>query len=290
MDDFKQRLREIEASEFSRPVDSPPETVTHTTTIEFHRPWCYPEQLTAIYDPRRLSFIEASTKSGKTHGCIGWLAEKALLGGGNGRNYWWVAPVSDQANIAFVRMMRTLPIGTFTANRTSKTIVLMNGAIIWFKSADRPDSLYGEDVYAAVVDEASRAKEDAWIAVSTTLTATQGPARIIGNVKGRKNWFYRLARIAQSRNCDPANFEFGYHRITVHQAIAAGVVPASELDASKERLRNDAVWRELYLAEAQDDFGNPFGLEFIHACARPLSSKQPRVWGWDLAKKHDFTV
>ena len=37
-----------------------------------------------------------------------------------------------------------------------------------------PDSLYGEDVYGAVIDEASRMKEDAWVAIQSTLTATRG--------------------------------------------------------------------------------------------------------------------
>jgi hypothetical protein len=30
-------------------------------------------------------------------------------------------------------------------------------------------------------------KEDAWTAIQSTLTATRGPVRIIGNVKGKKN-------------------------------------------------------------------------------------------------------
>jgi len=34
-----------------------------------------------------LSLIEASTKIGKTHDCIAWLIEQAMLGGGEGRNY-----------------------------------------------------------------------------------------------------------------------------------------------------------------------------------------------------------
>ena len=38
-----------------------------------------------------------------------------------------------------------------------------------------------------MIDEASRMKEDAWTAIQSTLTATRGPVRIIGNVKGEKN-------------------------------------------------------------------------------------------------------
>jgi hypothetical protein len=36
------------------------------------------------------------------------------------------------------------------------------------QSADNPDTLYGEDVHAAVIDEASRMKEDSFYAVRST--------------------------------------------------------------------------------------------------------------------------
>jgi phage terminase large subunit-like protein len=151
----------------------------------------YPKQLAALFDQRRLSLIEASTKSGKTAGAIAWLFELAL-GGKPGWNYWWVAPIALQARIAFNRMRQhyTGPSGRsiFTANLTDHTLTLPNEAVIAFRSGDHPDSLHGEDVHAAVIDEASRFKQDAWHAIRSTLTATRGPIRIIGNVKGRKNW------------------------------------------------------------------------------------------------------
>jgi hypothetical protein len=39
-------------------------------TIDYDRPKLYPKQEAAIFDPRRMSIIEASTKSGKTAGCV----------------------------------------------------------------------------------------------------------------------------------------------------------------------------------------------------------------------------
>jgi hypothetical protein len=70
--------------------------------------------------------------------------------------------------------------------------------MVAFKSAEKPDNLYGDDVYAVVIDEASRVRQESWHAVRSTLTATRGPVRIIGNIKGRKNWFYDLARKAEA--------------------------------------------------------------------------------------------
>jgi hypothetical protein len=258
--------------------------------LEFIRPWIYDKQRLAIFEPRdsrgdlaRYSLIEASTKVGKTIGCLAWLAERAFAGT-EGQNFWWVAPVYRQAKIAYRRAKRGLDRRLYTANETEMAMRLCNGATIAFLSADRPDGLYGEDVFAAVIDEASRVKEDAWHAVRSTLTATRGPARIIGNVKGRRNWFYQLARRAEAG--EPG---MSHHRIVAADAVKAGVLAAEELEDAR-RLLPEPVFRELFLAEPSDDGGNPFGLDSIAACVAPLSLEAPLFWGWDLAKSRDFSV
>lgn len=265
--------------------------------IEYERPYLYPKQMAAIFDPRRYSLIEASTKAGKTAGCITWLVEMAL-GGEAGQNYWWVAPVSDQSLIAFRRMMRALPSDVYTANISLRTITMLNGAVIWFKSGDKPNSLYGEDVYAAVLDEASRMKEDAYIAIRSTLTYTRGPVRIIGNVRGRKNWFFKMARKAEREQMlGVRDGEMGYHKIVAQDAVDAGVLDKKEIEDAREQMP-EQWFRELYCAEASDDGGNPFGLQHIEAVIKPdtapgsgvVSTKPPRAWGWDLAKKRDYFV
>jgi hypothetical protein len=263
--------------------------------IEYSRPYLYPKQFEAIFDAHRYSLIEATTKAGKTSGCITWIVEKAL-GGEDGRNYWWVAPVSDQARIAFRRMMRALPLDCFTANISLMTVTLFNGSVIWFKSGDKPNSLYGEDVHAVVLDEASRMKEDAYIAVRTTLTYTRAPIRIIGNVRGRKNWFWKMARRAErDQLLDVPDREMAYHKIVAADAVAAGVLDQREIDDARAQMP-EQWFRELYFAEASDDGGNPFGLQHIEAIVRPevapgvVSKKPTRAWGWDFAKKRDYFV
>jgi len=280
--------------------------------IDWYRPKLYAKQEEAIFSPKRNSVIEASTKAGKTVGCIAWLLEEAFTRGAPGREFWWIAPIFGQAEIAFKRMKRYLErAGTIVEGRIHQKsidssgkdilepgdemqvasasaklrITLKNGATIGFKSADNPDSLYGEDVWAAVFDEASRAKEESWHAVRSTLTKTRGRLRIIGNVKGRKNFAYRLARRAEMGN-DP---DWHYAKITAYDAVAGGVLDMKEIEAAKQDLP-EMVFRELYLAEPSDDGGNPFGLAAIKRAIRPLSSKPTKAWGWDLAKSVDWTV
>ena len=51
-----------------------------TEQLIWERPKLYAKQEAAVYDPARYAVIEASTKSGKTVGCMTWLVERALEG------------------------------------------------------------------------------------------------------------------------------------------------------------------------------------------------------------------
>ncbi len=258
-------------------------TATKTREYVYHRPLLKPYQIEALFTDDRYGVIEASTKAGKTVGCMVWLSEQAMRGKA-GQNYWWIAPIFAQTKIAFRRLKRALPHDVYRANESELTLTMPNGAVMWFKGAENPDSLYGEDVFAAVVDEASRVREESWHALRSTLTATRGPVRIIGNVKGRKNWFYQMARRAESGD---ANMH--YARITWRDAVAAGIFPSEEIDDARAQLPEN-VFRELYDAEASDDEGNPFGIAAIRACVAPLSPEAPVIWAWDLGRAVDWTV
>ena len=252
------------------------------TTFEYERPWLYPKQSEALFNDARYSIVEASTKSGKTVGCMAWLFELAALTGKEGRNYWWTAPTLPTAKIAYRRLKRGIPRHLYKANDSDVTLTLVNGSTLWFKGADRPDSLYGEDVYAAVIDEATRCKEEAWHAIRSTLTATRGPIRIIGNVKGRKNWAYKLARRAQSGARNMA-----YFKLTAYDAIQAGVLHSDEIADAKEALPED-VFKELYLAIPTDDGSNPFGMQAIQDCVDTGDRQAPlrlAIAGWPKTGK-----
>lgn len=251
--------------------------------INIEWPALYDKQRQAIFNSARYAIIEASTKTGKTAGCLIWLADLAFQGR-SGQNFWWVAPVSTTARMAYTRMKRAIPRDLYTYHDTYLTITLANGPVIWFKSADKPDSLYGEDVYGAVIDEATRCKEDSWYAVRSTLTKTQGPVRIIGNVKGRKNWAYTIARKAES-GADGMT----YSKLTAYDAVDAGVLALEEVEDAKANLP-EHVFRELYLAEPSDDGGNPFGIAAIERVKLEAPSTKPTAYyGVDLAKSVDWT-
>lgn len=251
----------------------------------YERPRLYPQQEAALFNEARYALVEASSKSGKTVGAMAWLLEQALVHrGGPGHQFWWIAPVYAQARIPFRRIKRGLPRAAYAPNDSELSLSLPNGSVLAFKGGDHADSLYGDDVFAAVIDEASRVKEESWHAVRSTLTHTRGPVRLIGNVKGRRNWFYQLARRAESGEPGMA-----YAKITAHDAVGAGVLAAAEVEDARRTLP-EAVFRELYLAEPSDDEGNPFGVDAIRRQVAPLSGGAPAGFGVDLAKSVDWTA
>lgn len=252
--------------------------------IEYSRPWLATYQKQIIDCPSRYTVTEANTKSGKTTSHIIWGLEESLKLQYNQR-IWWVAPVYQQAEIAFSRMRAQISNKSFfKVNETKLRLTLPTGAIIEFKSAEKPDNLYGEDVYAAIFDEFPRAREEAWTALRTTLTATKGRCKFIGNVKGKKNWGYRLG--AKARAGEPG---YSYFKITAHDSVREGILSQEEINQAQRDLPEHA-FKELYLAEALEDGANPFGYQFIQKQIRPISKNPPVVFGIDLAKSVDWTV
>lgn len=251
--------------------------------IKVTMPALYPKQRRAIFSPARYSVIEASTKAGKTLGCIVWQASRVMQDD-KAREHWWVAPVYPQSNIAYRRAKKMFR-GLCKTNDTDMCLTFDNGARWVFKSGEKPDNLYGEDVADAVLDEFTRLREESWHAVRSTLTATRGPVRFIGNVKGRGNWGYRIARMAE----DESNDAYEYHKIIAWDAVDAGVLDRSEIEDAHQALPEN-VFRELYLCEPSDDGGNPFGIDAIRLCKIDAPSKaDPVAFGVDLAKSHDWT-
>lgn len=260
-----------------------------TTAIRIQGPELYAKQRDAFFGPERIIVTEASTKAGKSVGAMVWQLDQAI-NVSPGYAHIWCSPVYPQAHMQADRLGRWLSKmdpeheSGWSYNRGEMSITVPGGSKIWFKGSDNPDSIYGTDYASAVIDEASRCKEDAFYAVRSTTTATRAPIRIIGNVKGRKNWAYRLGQRAKAG--EPG---MRYCKITAQDAIDAGVLDAEEIEQARRDLPEN-VFRELYLAEASDDQGNPFGMDAIRACVGALSTARAVAWGWDLAKSTDWTV
>lgn len=201
-----------------------------------------------LYSKARFTITEASTKVGKTFSHIYWIFERAHQGWNKENyNHWWVAPVYSQTKIAFNRLRAIVGrSGLYKINESNLMITCPNGAIIHFKSADKPDNLFGEDVYSIVFDEAPRAKVDAYYALRSTITATGGQMKLIGNFGGSANWMHQLKEKAKA---DP---KYSYYKITAYDAVNEGILDREEIEQARKDLPSK-VFKQLYLAEEQED-------------------------------------
>jgi phage terminase large subunit-like protein len=251
----------------------------------------YPKQREAIFNPAGLVLIEASTKSGKSDGCLVWQITQIITDPLH-RLHYWLAPTRELAREMFYRAKQMLPTEVYIPNETSTMIRFINGARWAFMTDEDPDAIYGRGVGSVVVDEASRVKEASYHAVHSLTTTYGSPIRCIGNVRGRSNWFYRLCRRAEHGDLQGA----AYRKLSWEDARDAGVMPADAYDRARNQYGCDAIVRELFYADPADDSQrNPFGTEFIERCITTKSiCGSAVVYGWDLAgtqsKGADWTV
>lgn len=169
-----------------------------------------------------------------------------------GDNFWWVAPIFAQSKIAFNRLRRRLVnIPGYHFNKSNLIITTPLGTEIHFKSADNPDSLYGENVYAVVCDEATRMKKEAWEAVYSTTTVTHAIIKLIGNVVPGCFWFAAIKEQAINGSED-----WEYFNIDCYAALDAGH-PLFTLEAIEKakRIYDEKTFSELYLAKETEATG-----------------------------------
>jgi hypothetical protein len=124
------------------------------------------------------------------------------------------------------------------------TMYTPRGDEMRFKSADNVDNLYGPDARAVVFEEFTRAKNmlDAFMALRSTLTATRGKMKLIGNYIGESNPGHQL--LLANRN----NAEWAHFMVPATKAVEAGILDGAEVDQAREDL---PPWRFLALYMCQ---------------------------------------
>lgn len=254
-------------------------------------PSLHPQQREFVMDPHRIVVAACGTKTGKTFGLSIWMIMQAF------NRYqslnWWCAPTYRQAKIAYELIGTFLPKGRFQANRTDMSYVLVKGdghpwSRIEFRSADNPESLRGEGVHAAVIDEAAYWGQPSFVSVWTTLTRTRGLLRIISTPKGR-TWFYdewAKGWYPEQRETHP---EYSSYQLPTWSNPH---IPPQSIEEAKRNLPAD-VFRQEYAAEFLDESAGVF--RNIRACQTAPWLIEPErgamyVIGIDWAKLADYTV
>lgn len=151
-----------------------------------------PWQKTVMDDVHRFKVICAGRRCGKSRlAAVTLLLEGLQCPSGSGVMY--VAPTQSQARVIIWSLLLDIGRGVIKSSHVNNSeITLANGAVIYVRGADRPDTLRGVSLSYAVLDEYADMKPSAWEEViRASLSDRRGRAMFIGTPKGR-NHFYEL--------------------------------------------------------------------------------------------------
>jgi hypothetical protein len=201
---------------------------------------------------------------------------------------WVIAPNYGLAEKIFREVLWTLkrkmPEWIEKESESRMFIKLKNGSIIEGKSAENIDSLVGEGLDWAILDEAARLPEAAWYqAIRPALADKEGWAMIISTPVGR-NWFYKIFTRGQDS-------KFPLYASWTFPSKTNPFLAPVELQEAKGTLP-ERVYKQEIEAQFLDDSGAVF--RKIRDCVRgdfegPIPGRK-YVIGADLAKSVDFTV
>ena len=242
----------------------------------------HPHQIEIYNDPRRFKIIRAGRRFGKSRLASRAIIVKALETPGG--MYFIVAPVVAQTGIIWREITKFLPKELIAKQYIGdRRIILKNGANLWARSGDNPDTLRGEGLDGCILDEAAMLRKDVWTeAIRPALADKMGWCWMISTPKG-KNWFYK--EYMKGISTDPKYADYaGFHYTSYDNPF----LRKSEVDAMAEELP-DLAFKQEIMAEFIEGGGMVFQ-SFIQ-CIRDdiLSEYVPGHIGHSLRRTSSTT-
>lgn len=149
-------------------------------------------------DSTRFKVVVAGRRCGKSRlSVVNLLVEGLKCPKGSAVMY--VAPTQGQARQIIWDAIMDLGRDVISNSHVNNMdITLINGAKIYVRGSDRPDTLRGVSLTYLVLDEVADIKADTWEKVlRASLSDKKGRALFIGTPKGR-NWFYDMYNLGLS--------------------------------------------------------------------------------------------
>lgn len=214
-----------------------------------------PWQKTVFEDKTRFKVVAAGRRCGKSR-----LAATTLLIEGlrcpAGSAVLYVAPTNGQARQIIWNVLLDLGREVIASSHVNnQDITLINGATIYVRGADRPDTLRGVSLTYAVLDEVADIKTEAWEQViRASLSDKKGRGLFIGTPKGR-NWFFDIFKLGQSG--DDEDWK-SWHFTTKDNPL----IDPKEIESAKKTLSTFAFKQE-YMASFDNAGSDVFKEDWI---------------------------
>ena len=214
-----------------------------------------PWQEDVFKDQTRFKVVAAGRRCGKSRLCAITLLIEALRCP-QGSAVLYVAPTNGQARQIIWQVLMELGKEVIqSAHINNQDITTINGATIYVRGADRPDTLRGVSLTYAVLDEVADIKPEAWEQViRASLSDRKGRALFLGTPKGR-NWFYDLFRLGES--AEDTDWK-SWHFTTKDNPL----IDPTEIESAKKTLSTFAFKQE-YMASFTNAGSDIFKEEWI---------------------------
>jgi hypothetical protein len=220
-----------------------------------------PWQQIVFSDPTRFKVIAAGRRCGKSRLAAVTLLIEALRCP-SGSAVMYVAPTNGQARQIIWDVLMELGREVIQSSHiNNQNITTINGATIYVRGADRPDTLRGVSLTYAVLDEVADIKPEAWEQViRASLSDKKGRAMFIGTPKGR-NWFHDMFRLGQG--AEDKDWK-SWHFTTKDNPL----IDPEEIEAAKKTLSTFAFKQE-YMASFTNAGSNIFKEEWLRYGEEP---------------------
>ena len=194
----------------------------------------------------------------------------------------WVSPYYSMAIKVLSQIIDAIektPI-TKEANKSEKIITLINGTRIYFRSAEKPETIRGLSVDYGFLDEAQDISDDAFNkAILPTLTAKGKKCLIAGTPKS-KNWFYQYFQ---------RGGEEGYNSYTAPSSISPYV--SKEFLQEQKQSLPPSIYEQEFEAQWQEGDGEVFSnIDGVSILGEWPQTRDRTVGGLDIGTKEDYSV
>jgi predicted phage terminase large subunit-like protein len=220
-----------------------------------------PWQQEVFKDKTRFKVVAAGRRCGKSR-----MAAVSLLIEGlkcpQGSAVLYVSPTMGQSRQIIWDLLLDLGREVIQNSHVNNLdITLINGARIYVRGADRPDTLRGVSLTYAVLDEVADIKPEAWEQViRASLSDKKGRALFIGTPKGR-NWFFDTFKLGEEG--DDPDWK-SWHFTTADNPL----IDASEIESAKKTLSSFAFKQE-YMASFSNAGSDMFKEEWLKYGVEP---------------------
>ena len=194
----------------------------------------------------------------------------------------WVSPYYSMAVKVLSQIIDAIEFTPITkeANKSEKIITLINGTRIYFRSAEKPETIRGLAIDYCFIDEAQDVSDDAFNkAILPTLTAKGKKCLIAGTPKS-KNWFYQYFHRGNEDN---------YNSYTAPSSIS----PYVSDDFLKEQQDSlpPSIYEQEFEAKWQEGDGEVFSnIDGVCILDKWLPTKDRTFGGLDIGTKQDYSV